>query len=404
MWHWIFRSDDEPVYVRLAPSTTQNGSRYMRVHTGKVPLVRACLIVVALFLIVILPLAHAEAASTKGMGGGQTSSQSGDGKSGRNKTSPSGGSGINKMTPRSQPGPSSSGNTGNSRQGAAPPAAKRPDRPRTRTPKPDRGPNKFSPRTTAPQTQTKNSSERNRSSRKKRERREEQQRRNAPAAYGAAPRYEPSSPRRDDDEAPTRPLNGPGAHGIDGEDDDHDGIVDNERCDVVCPLSPVPPLIGGGFPGIRPPAAPPRQAPTPPKSPTPRTTRPTSPREQPNSDEYRDRGDGRDPQGRYSRGNDGRSGKDAEKRELDKLEDEFGTPIIRDQRRASVEGRKQSRYYDGLIPNGDGTYSGIEIKSGGAGKTPQQKQFDARVSPETPATVTLPDGTTVKITNVIDRP
>lgn len=391
----------------------------MRAHVYRASLVRACLIVATLFLIVLLPLTHAEAASTKGMGNDRSSSQSGDGKSGKNKPSPSGGGGINKGTPRAQPGPSaggrdsgpsSGGNAGNAPQRSAPPGADKPNRTRKATPKPDRGPNKFSPKTRAPQTQTKNSSERNRSSRKKRERREEQQqkqrdRRTAPSADRLAPRYEPTSPRRDDDGGSTRLLNGPGAHGIDGEDDDHDGIIDNEQCDVVCPLSPVPPMVGGGFPGMRPPAAPGRQAP--PKTPAPRQSpapRTTEPRPSNEPDEYRDRGDGRDAKGRYANGNDGRSGKDAEKRELDKFEDDFGVPIIRDQRRASFEGGKQGRFYDGLIPNGDGTYSGIEIKSGSAGKTPQQKQFDARVSPETPATVTLPDGTRVKITHVIDRP
>ncbi|MEE3851706.1 hypothetical protein VZC37_15290 [Gordonia sp. LSe1-13] len=188
-------------------------------------------------------------------------------------------------------------------------------------------------------------------------------------------------------------LNGPGGAGVDGEDNDGDGIVDNENCDVVCPVYPVPGLIGGGgLPGVRPPA--PKQTPAP---------KPSEP-EQPKVDDRRDRGDGRDSKGRYANGNDGRSGKDEEKRILDNAEKRFGAGIIRDQRQATIEGGKQSRYYDGLIPNGDGTYSGIEVKSGGARKTPGQRDFDERVRSGTPATVKLPDGTTVKITNVIDLP
>ncbi|MXP24278.1 hypothetical protein GIY30_23425 [Gordonia sp. HNM0687] len=185
------------------------------------------------------------------------------------------------------------------------------------------------------------------------------------------------------------------------EDSDGDGIVENQTCAApgLCPREINPPRIGG-LPLPRP-VVPPRVAP---KSPAPRTSERAPSNEQPKADDRRDRGDGRDSLGRYAKGNDGRSGKDEEKRILDELEKDQKVPIIRDQRQATIPGGKHGRFYDGLMPNGDGTYTGIEVKSGGASKTRQQKEFDARVSPETPASVRLPDGTTVKITGVWDEP
>ncbi|WP_137726534.1 hypothetical protein [Prescottella subtropica] len=114
-----------------------------------------------------------------------------------------------------------------------------------------------------------------------------------------------------------------------------------------------------------------------------------------------DRGDGRDVLGHYADGNDGRSGKDAEKDALDQEEAERGITIERDQVLAKVEGTKYGRYYDGLMKNPDGTYTGYEVKSRTATKKAQQREFDGLVSPENPARATL-NGKPIEITRVRD--
>ncbi|MEH3154008.1 MAG: hypothetical protein PGN29_01200 [Gordonia paraffinivorans] len=122
-----------------------------------------------------------------------------------------------------------------------------------------------------------------------------------------------------------------------------------------------------------------------------------------------DRGDGRDIAGRFvPRGRAANNAKLAESKQLDRIE-RTRPGLVRQQRRAVFpEGPtspggllgQTARYYDGLYPNGDGTYTGVEIKSGQARPTTGQAQFDRRVSPETPAKVTLPNGETVLITRV----
>ena len=60
-------------------------------------------------------------------------------------------------------------------------------------------------------------------------------------------------------------------------------------------------------------------------------------------------------------------------------------------------GKPLYRFYDALEPTSTpGQYVGIEVKSGGADLTRQQRVFDGRVSPQTPATGTL-NGQPVKI-------
>ncbi|NYG19989.1 hypothetical protein BJY17_000736 [Agromyces hippuratus] len=115
-----------------------------------------------------------------------------------------------------------------------------------------------------------------------------------------------------------------------------------------------------------------------------------------------DRGDGRFVDGTYSNGRDAYyDSKDAERRILDRVEAQLGVPVERRQVKAHVEGEEQDgRFYDGLVDNGDGTYTGLETKSGNAGYSGPQKRFDELVSPENPANAML-DGRSIKITRVI---
>ena len=82
---------------------------------------------------------------------------------------------------------------------------------------------------------------------------------------------------------------------------------------------------------------------------------------------------------------------------LSKVEKQRGVEVIREQKLAKVEGTERGRYYDGLVKNPDGTYTGIEVKSGGARLEREQREFDSLVSPENPATTKL-NGETIKIT------
>ena len=111
----------------------------------------------------------------------------------------------------------------------------------------------------------------------------------------------------------------------------------------------------------------------------------------------RDRGDGRDASGRFT--GKGKYGKDYEAYGLAKLERTVG-PIERRQVRSHVDGSTNGRFYDGLIRNPDGTYTGVEIKGGNAKPTQSQRDFDGLVSPGNPARATL-DGKPIVITDVI---
>jgi hypothetical protein len=123
-----------------------------------------------------------------------------------------------------------------------------------------------------------------------------------------------------------------------------------------------------------------------------------------------DRGDGRDPYGHIT----GRSGGSyAKGREAEGIqeykEENSGRWVTTEQRKAGVDGASNGRYFDGLARKPDGTYEGVEVKSGGASLTPQQRAFDAVVNANktngntTPAYVTITNeaGTveTVKVTS-----
>ena len=110
-----------------------------------------------------------------------------------------------------------------------------------------------------------------------------------------------------------------------------------------------------------------------------------------------DRGDGRDSGGRFTNGNSG-VGKEAEARGLDTYEAQTGRSVVRQQVRATSPGGGQ-RYYDGLAEKPDGTYEGIEVKSGSAYCDARQREFDDAVNSGGPATANL-NGRTIQITSV----
>jgi len=121
-----------------------------------------------------------------------------------------------------------------------------------------------------------------------------------------------------------------------------------------------------------------------------------------------DRGDGRDDYGHFV-GSENRPWVDKEKIGLDQVADDLQVPVVREQVRSSIDGFRQpgassdqGRFFDGLFKNADGTYTGIEIKSGDAGRTAAQEAFDAAVSPTSPATAIL-DGERIRIVDVILR-
>jgi YD repeat-containing protein len=108
-----------------------------------------------------------------------------------------------------------------------------------------------------------------------------------------------------------------------------------------------------------------------------------------------DRGDGRDVLGRFT--GVGGYGADAEAQGLEQYAADTGREVISDQVRATLPDGS-IRYYDGLSPNGDGTYEGIEVKSGSAGLTEGQQAFDGAVNDGTSATATL-NGQPIQITS-----
>ncbi|GAA1680757.1 hypothetical protein [Microbacterium lacus] len=123
-----------------------------------------------------------------------------------------------------------------------------------------------------------------------------------------------------------------------------------------------------------------------------------------------DRGDGRDARGRYATGQENKPWVDKEQLGLAHYAEDNDVEVITTQVRVDYPGSPQNgRKYDGLVANGDGenTYDGIEIKSGGAlakylqpGNT--QYQFDNAVNAGAPARGTL-DGNEILVTRVIIR-
>jgi hypothetical protein len=119
-----------------------------------------------------------------------------------------------------------------------------------------------------------------------------------------------------------------------------------------------------------------------------------------------DRGDGRDDYGHFV-GSENRPWIDREQQGLDAVAERRGVDVHRNQVRATIEGHRadgasadQARYYDGLYENADGTYTGIEVKSGSATRDSAQLGFDNAVSRDNPATATL-NGNKITIVEVI---
>ena len=75
--------------------------------------------------------------------------------------------------------------------------------------------------------------------------------------------------------------------------------------------------------------------------------------------------------------------------------------VIEDKRLAHIDGAPQGRYYDRLIQRKDGTWVGLEIKSGQSPYHGTQRAADDMVSPDNPARVRLDDGRTIEITRVV---
>ena len=146
------------------------------------------------------------------------------------------------------------------------------------------------------------------------------------------------------------------------------------------------------------------------------TQRANTPTEKPRSadkpgpgtvDERADRGDGRDVKGRYADGNAGAHMYDqSEAKGLEEYLDDLDadgvsvSEVIEDKHLAHINGAPQGRYYDRLIQREDGTWVGLEVKSGQSPYHGTQRAADNMVSPDNPARVRLDDGRTIEITEV----
>jgi len=114
-----------------------------------------------------------------------------------------------------------------------------------------------------------------------------------------------------------------------------------------------------------------------------------------------DTGGGRDDYGHFAPRPGSRPWVDKEKQGLDEVEVSRGVSIERDRVRADVDGgNPNGRFYDGLIRNDDGTYTAIEVKSGGATRTADQRAFDELVNEGVPASARL-HGEPIRIVAVI---
>jgi hypothetical protein len=105
---------------------------------------------------------------------------------------------------------------------------------------------------------------------------------------------------------------------------------------------------------------------------------------------------GRDALGRFTGA--GGYGAEAEARGLADYELATGRTVIPDQVRATLSGGGPGRFYDGLVRNADGTYTGIEVKSGSASLTTSQRAFDNAVNGGNVARATL-NGKPIEITS-----
>jgi hypothetical protein len=124
-----------------------------------------------------------------------------------------------------------------------------------------------------------------------------------------------------------------------------------------------------------------------------------------NAKEPNEQHPGRNNDGTYRSENNDSARVDAAQKEADGLkqvEKQLGTTVDTTKVKATVDGVPNGRIYDGLVQKADGTYIGVEIKSGTAVRSPAQREFDAAISPENPAYATL-DGKVIKITEFIER-
>ena len=117
--------------------------------------------------------------------------------------------------------------------------------------------------------------------------------------------------------------------------------------------------------------------------------------------------DGRDHKGQYAEGNGGSHAYEPSEwqgtEQYRKNMEELGHPlqeIVNEKRAARINGTGRPRFYDRFILTEDGTWEGLEVKSGGGHYETDQRAFDAQVAPDNPAYVTLSDGRTIKITQV----
>ncbi|MGN8026865.1 putative T7SS-secreted protein [Microbacterium sp. 22242] len=121
-----------------------------------------------------------------------------------------------------------------------------------------------------------------------------------------------------------------------------------------------------------------------------------------------DRGDRRDTGGHFAKGGEGKPPWEVkEKQGLDQYSEENGgAKVIDDQVIARIaDGPQNGRRYDGLVDNGDGTYTAVEVKSGSAfdkynASSNTQRQFDEMVNNGTPAHARL-DGKEIVIREVV---
>lgn len=120
-----------------------------------------------------------------------------------------------------------------------------------------------------------------------------------------------------------------------------------------------------------------------------------------------DTGGGRDDYGHFV-SSDNKPWVDKEKLGLDQVADENGVDVIRDQVASRIEGHRkpgadadQIRYFDGLFKNADGTYTGVEVKSGSATRNAQQRAFDEAINAGKPASAYLDGLGWINITSVI---
>ena len=80
-------------------------------------------------------------------------------------------------------------------------------------------------------------------------------------------------------------------------------------------------------------------------------------------------------------------------------EAEDTTPLI-EQILLHVPGSMSGRYYDGLIQQSDGTYTGVDVSGAGLPPSLTQMAFDGLVSADNPAVGATAKGTPISVTSV----